>query len=312
MSNILDSGAVLPFGLLGANSAQDLVVGFNRSYKNTALKAGIVIASYAADDPFNKTGLCTEYDVQAIEQFEDKGTTSQIYRNCLSTQGFGSIPDYFEYNLRSKTLQANKGTPSFKGQNGAVALLQCLDGIGEKALVVGYLIHPDRPTKIEDTNPQLFGEYNGVAVQVNTDGSTSLTFKGSTDNDGEQNDSSQGNTVVNIATDGSFSVSHSTITMNLARSGVVTLTATGDINISNNGKTNITSQGDVSITTQGNSNVTAQGDANITATGKVVVTGSEIDLDGDQAHVLTDVSQPVIDSIFGEISVGFSLVKTGI
>lgn len=304
MDNYLDTGGVLPSGLLSGNDLSERMAGFNKTYKNYPLRAGIVNKIYAYNDPQNFTKLSTEYDVLVFEQNEDRGSTIITYKNCLASDGLGSIPDFFEKNYRVKTVNDNPtGDLNSVDQNGAIVILLCLDAVTEKAIIIGGLNHPNRQTTLTDTQPQLQGEYNGVNVAVNIDGSTSLTFKGATDNDGEPIDDSQGNTVVEIAQDGSFSVSHSTITFSLDRSGVVTLTAKGDVNINTEGQTNITTQGDTNFTTQG--------DTNITSTGKVVVTGSEIDLDGNVAHVITDISSPVIDTIFGEPQIGFSKVKTG-
>lgn len=288
MSNVMNNGTVLPSGLLGKQGSEAAITAFNRSYRNTGLKAGIVIKSYAADDPANQNGLCTEYDVATIEQFENKGSTSIIYRNCLSTQGFGSLADYFEFTLRPKTFQTNKGSITFGDQDGAIVLIQCLDNIGDKAIVVSNLIHPDRDTTITSTDPQLSGEYNGVNVQIANDGSCSLTFNGATDSKGVPIDSSQGPTEFQIMTDGSFQFNHSTITITADKSGELTITTSGDANL------------------------TIGGDVKLTASGNAIVMATEINLNGDEAQVLTNISDPVIDSIFGEPTVGNSTVQTGI
>jgi hypothetical protein len=178
---ILSNGTVLPHGLQSVRGYEANVAAFNQSYRNTGIKAGFITASYAANDPNNKSKLCTEYDVFTIEQFENKGTTSILYKNCLSSQGFGSIADFFEFTLRYKTTQNQTGAPTFSDQDGAIVLIKCLDNCGDKAIVVGNLIHPDRPTDITSIAPQMAGEYNGVAVTVNNDGSCSFTFKGATD-----------------------------------------------------------------------------------------------------------------------------------
>jgi hypothetical protein len=242
MSNILDNGTVLPYGLLAKQGAEAAVLAFNRSYRNTGLKAGIVIKSYPYNDPNNQNGLCTEYDVITIEQFENKGSTSILYRNCLSTQGFGSLADYLEYTLRPKTFQTNKGSPTFGDQDGAIVLIQCLDNVGDKAIVTGTLIHPDRTTNITSTAPQLAGEYNGVNIVVNNDGSCALTFKGATDSEGVPTDPTQGNTVLQIKTDGSFEFSHSTIDILADKSGTLSITAKADCTITATGTVTVEGQ----------------------------------------------------------------------
>lgn len=279
MDNFLENGTVLPFGLVGVNS-EAAMGGFNKSYKNTPLRLGIVIRAYPVSDNNNFTKLTTEYDVQVFEQNEDRGSTIITYKNCIAAEGIGSIPDFFE-----KTLRIREGAPTIgsnintSGQNGAVVLLQCLDGMSDKAIIVGAVTHPNRQTNLTDLQPYLEGEYNGINIQVATDGSATFTFKGATDNDGNQLDSSQGNTVVQIEKDGSFQVSHSTITFRLDKSGTATLTTSKDLNLN--------------------------------MTGKVVVTGSEIDLNGSSGDVLTTATMEVIDTIFGTPSVGVSTVKAG-
>lgn len=240
--SILPNGTVLPHGLLGLQGYEASVAAFNQSYRNTGLKAGFVVASYAASDSNNKYKISTEYDVITIEQFENKGSTSIMYKNCLSTQGFGSIADFLEFTLRPKSFQTNKGFPTFSDQDGAIVLIQCLDNCGDKAVVIGNLIHPDRPTTITSTSPQLSGEYNGVNVQIANDGSCSLTFKGATNSKGVPTDPSQGNTTFQIKTDGSFEFSHSTIDILADKSGTLTITTKADCNITANGTATVEGQ----------------------------------------------------------------------
>lgn len=288
MDNVLDNGTVLPSGLLSQQGTEAAISAFNQSYRNTGIKAGIVVKSYAPDDPFNQTGLCTEYDVLTIEQYENKGSTSILYRNCVSTQGFGSLADYLEFTLRPKTFQTNKGFTTFGDQDGAIVIIQCLNNVGDKAVVVGNLIHPDRSTTITGISPQLSGEYNGVKIAINNDGSCSLIFKGATDSKGSPIDSSQGNTELQIQSDGSFQLTNSSVTILGNKSGALTINSSGDTTINAGGKCSIVS------------------------TGKTTIDAPEIDLDGSEAQVITSVSSPVIDSIFGEPQIGFSKVRTGI
>lgn len=265
MSNILNNGAILPFGLL-SSSAHAQMAGFNKSYKNTPLRLGVVVDAYDINDSRNRTHISTEYDVVTLEQNEDKGATTITYRNCLCKDGIGGIADFFELNLRPKTQQSYKGEAiQLNGQNGTIVLIECLDGASDKAMIVGGFPNLNRETTLIDTQPRLTGEYNGVQIAVNPDGSTSLTFKGATDNNGKQVDSSQGNTVFQIKTDGSFEFNHSTITIQADRSGVLTINAKSDAN----------------ITVGGNTNITTTGTANIIAQGTTTVDGSTIKLGVD-------------------------------
>jgi hypothetical protein len=238
MDNHLPNGAVLPFGLMSAGT-ESAMAGFNKTYRNTALRMGIVVKSYDVSNASNLTKLTTEYDILVFEQMEDQGSTILTYRNCIAADGMGAIADYFERTLRVRQNSPNVNSKSLintSGQNGAVVLILCLDGVTEKAIVVGAVTHPDRPTNLAGKTAFLEGEFNGCNVQVVQDGSATFTFKGATDNYGNPIDASQGNTIVQIMTDGSFQVQHKTITFTLAKSGNVTVTATGDINVTASGK----------------------------------------------------------------------------
>lgn len=301
MDNFLDNGSVLP-GLLKESDAF-MMAGFNKSYRNFPLRIGVVTASYPVSDDNNRSKLTTEYDVLVIEQNEDKGATTIQYRNCLSSEGFGSIADFFERALRPMEKKTTKGTSiNLKGQDGAIVLLLCLDGMSDKGVIITSLTHPDRKTNLVSSSPYLEGEYNGVNVVVNTDGSTALQFKGATDNQGNPI-SSPGITEIKIAADGSFQISHSAITFKLDKSGDVTLTAKKDINVA--------AQGNIKFQVQGDASINVGGKCDITSSGKTTLTASEIDLNGSNGQILTTLSEPFTDLITGTPTNGVPTVKAG-
>lgn len=272
----LNNGAVLPHGLLGI-SDHAAMGGFNKSYRNFPLRLGVIKEIYPIDDDKNVSGLTTEYDVLVFEQNEDRGATTIIYRNCMSSEGLGSVADYFERTMRKVETKTNKGDSiTLQGQNGAVVLLLCLDGMSDKGIIISALTNPDRDTNLVDDQPRLVGEYNGVKVMINPDGSCSLVFNGATDNDGEVIDDSQGPTAINIETDGSFQIMHSTITVRLDKQGVITMTSTDDLNITCK---------DANITASGNT-VTTCTDATITASGTATVEGKTVKLGAGAAEAV--------------------------
>lgn len=256
MSNHLPNGTVLPHGLLGINSNAAMGA-FNKAYKNTSLRMGVVVASYAYNEPGNYSKLATEYDVNVFEQNENISCTNIKYRNCISAEGMGSVADFFEKNLRRQTQNGNpNGEINTSDQNGAIVILLCLDGYTDKAVIIGGLTHPDRQTDLLTTAPILSGEYNGVAVAVNTDGSTALTFKGATNNDGDVIDSSQGTTTASIEVDGTLQLQNSEITIRMDRTNKeLTLSSTGNWTVNIQGQTNITTQGEANIIAQGTTTI---------------------------------------------------------
>ncbi len=269
-SNFLDSGAVLPSGLL-THDRSLAMAGFNKSYKNYPMRLGFITKSYPASDENNHSKLTTEYDVLVIEQHEDKGVTTIIYRNCMSAEGIGAVGDFLEMNLRAITATTGKGESiKIEEQNGSVVLLMCLDGMSDKGIIIKQLTHPKRKTTLKDDQPHLEGEYNGVHIVVNSDGSTSLTFKGATDNDGKIIDDTQGPTEMSVEKDGSLQIKHKTITQRYDKNGKATLTADDD----------------VSITTKTNLNVTTTKDVNITATGNMAATMKDLMLTASGSAML--------------------------
>lgn len=295
MNNLLDNGTVLPSGLLSGSSAS-IGDAFKKTYQNCYLRVGIVIKSYSINDEGNITKRLPEYDIMAFEQNENIASTISTYKNCIAMTSFGSIADFFEANIRSLLMKSTRGvTPTFSGQNGSIVLLLCLNALSDAAIIIGCLGHPDRPTLLTNDSPHLEGEYNGVHITVNEDGSTSLTFKGATDNDGNQITPSQGNTVIQIEKDGTFQVNHSTITFRLDRNGTATLTT----------------EKDTDLNVSGNVNIVVTGDANVTTQGKTIVTAKEIHLNGEAGKILTTVTDPVIDTIFGTPTQGVPTVKAG-
>src|SRR5581483_1074195 len=312
---VLENGSVLPHGLLGENDAA-MMSGFNKSYRNFPLRIGVVMASYPVGNDRNKTRLTTEYDLLVFEQNEDKGATSILCRNCMSSEGMGSIADYFEKALRPQKKKKKKGATNLNGQDGAIVLLLCLDAMSDKAIIISSLTHPDRKTNLKDEGPFLQGEYNGVQIIVNKDGSTSLVFKGATDSEGKPTNSKQGNTTVKIEKDGSFQVDHDTILFRLDRTQkTATLNAKKDINVVAGGNINMTATGDVNVKctnanvaasakavvkSGSNTEVTAGGDCKITSSGKTTVKASQIELNGSASGITTENShQGVIDFITG-------------
>lgn len=267
MGNFLPGGAVLPSGLLDGSDRNDMA-GFNKTYRNTALRVGVIIATYPIGDQRNINGLATEYDVVCIEQNEDQGATTITYKNCINTSSLGSIADFFEKTLRQRlTQQYKSGAVRLNQQDGSTVILLCLDGSSDKALIIGGFPHPDRPTTLDSTEPQLAGEYNGVNVQIATDGTAMFTWKGPTNNDGTLVNPSQTPTVATVQNDGSFQINHKTITFRLDINGTVTLTSTGDLNVN-----------------CANANVIASGNALVQASGTATVEAPEVKLGANAAE----------------------------
>jgi hypothetical protein len=247
MSNHLPNGAVLPHGLLGEN-ADSYMDAFKKTYQNNSMRVGVITESYGIENKDNLNRLVPEYDVLVFEQNEDQGSTTINYRHCIMANALGSIADFFEMTMRPITEKKSKGpTPSPNGQNGSLVLILCLNGLSDSGIIVGALSHPDRKSTLKDAGPRMEGEYNGVNIKVEKDGSTSLTFRGATDNYGKPLDKEQGDTVIGIEKDGTFQIKHKTITQRLAKDGKTSLTADDDISNTTNKNFNVTATENIAM-----------------------------------------------------------------
>lgn len=306
---MLPNGTVLPHGLLSQDNTSG-TAGFSKSYQNHSLKVGIVARTIAVSSAENVTKLGPEYEVIVIEQDSNRGVTPITYKNCLSVDSFGSMADFFEKKLRATSKPGKHKGRSPKDQDGAIVLLLCLDGHSDKGIIISSLSHPKRSTKLVGDTIVMAGEFNGVAVQVNTDGSCTLTFKGATNNDGTAKDSSQGNTTVDIEKDGSLQIKNKGVTQrnqkdgkfSVAANDSVTITAKKEMTLTTEDKFSLKAKADASaecanlaIKASGSAmmemqslDIKAQGEANLVArmlnveaSSMVKVKSSQIVLDGN-------------------------------
>ena len=236
----LPGGGKLPSGLVDFDIAS-VMGAFNKTYNNFALRAGIVLKVYPVESDLNRSKLAPEYDVVVMEQDANRAVTPITYKNCIAANAFGSIADYFETRLRTQKKTKNKESlgRDFVGQDGAIVLMLCLDGSSEKAIIIGGVNHPNRTSKLVGEGQILAGEFNGMSIKVEDDGSANLTFKGATDNEGKPKDSSQGNTTIDIEKDGSIQIKNKGVSQRMEKQGNFT--------VENSGKTSITTKKDVSV-----------------------------------------------------------------
>jgi hypothetical protein len=155
---------------------------------------------------------------------------------------------------------------------------------------------------------------------VNPDGSCSLVFNGPTDNNGDPtNTALPGPTTFQVKPDGSFEFNHSSIDILADQgSGTLTITTKKDCSIQATGNlvvncvdANVTATGDLVAQVTGKGTISTGGDCNVTAGGKCVIQATETDVQGSTGMVLTTVTDPVVDTIFGEPTEGVPTFKAG-
>jgi phage gp45-like len=265
MSVRLPSGGILPSGLM-SRDLKTQNAGFEKKFNNNSLRIGVVIASYPTTDKQNIGKLTTEYDVLVMEQNQNKSITPLTYRNCISMEGLGSIADYFEKTFRKQKKSKNKvSSKSILNQDGAIVFLLCLDGSSEKGIIIGAAPHPNRNTKLKQ-GQVMAGEFNGISILVNEDGSANLSFKGATNNDGTPVDKSQGTTSIDIEKDGTLQIKNKGVTTRLEKAGNVLLSLAQALSIN--------AQKDASLSANAVSVKTTGGDVTVSSAQKIALEAS--------------------------------------
>jgi hypothetical protein len=251
--NFLPSGSILPSGLLDMDSGMvSRMKAFNQMYQNYGLKSGIVIKVYEIDDDENLSGLVPEYDCAVFEQTDDSGQNSIVYKNCISTDLFGGVSDFLEFRYRPQTKVDGAGNSpgasrTVELQDGSYVLLNCLNGSGYKALIVGGLTHPKRTSGLTPENGlTLLGQFNGLSFGIDLNGALTIGFQGATNNDGTPVDTTVGGTYMKIEKDGSLELSDATgETIRLDKTAqTATVASTKDMSLTAGGKLNQTSTDD--------------------------------------------------------------------
>jgi len=225
---------------------------FNKTYENYALRVGIITKSIPPTSERSISKLYQEYDVLVYEQNGNTGGAPSVYRNCTGAQSFGSIADYLEYTYRPQTKAFDGGNKiDALNQDGALVLMLCVNGQGDRGIIIAALNHPNRDPKVTDEIGLAF-EYNGLAAAIDAAGAFKITFKGATDSMGLTIDKELGETTLSVEKDGSVQFQHKGITFRLDKTGKVVLAAEGQVEITGSKGATINFKESVSLKTEGN------------------------------------------------------------
>lgn len=273
-------GSVLPEGLFGQDDLRALS-GFNRTYSNYALKAGVVVNIIESDDKKNSSGLFTEYDVAVVEQNQDVGFSLLIYRNCIRTDNLGSKADYKETKLRNSKKRGKRGPQEAQEQDGAIVLIQCLDANQEKALIVGGLGHLKRTKKLTKADGHaMISEFNGLFVGIDKEGAYSIIFNGATDTEGVPLKKDVGGSFFKILSDGSVEISDNKgQNVKFDKTGQsVSLNSTKDLNIKIGKVLNFSSGDSATLAVGKDLAIAAQGAVNLKGKSMTADIGGQMEL----------------------------------
>jgi hypothetical protein len=241
--------SIPPSSLFGKRN-RDISDFYNRSFKNYAIRKGVVLEVYEIEDENNLSKISPEYDVMTVEQDQSSGVNTTIYKNCVMMDGFGGVADFFQKKLRPvKDKQKTKSEINVENETGSIVTILCLDGISEKAIIVGSMSNPSKKVLTKEKGIHLEGEYNGINYKVNKDGELTVTFRSATNDDGTPKNEIAGGSFFKIDKTGSFEINDNnkdsikidkiaqTITLNSERS--TSVVANANLNLTSRTNTNI-------------------------------------------------------------------------
>jgi len=299
---------VPPSGLLGKVSKKQ-ISSFNKKFKNTPLRMGVVTECYEKSDEKNLNKSVPEYDVVTSESNAENGQSFVTYQNCLSTDNFGGMADFFQYKLRTNT-ETKKF--DFKKNNGSMVLILCLDGSTEKSIIIGGVNNAARNPEeaiLPEEGLHLEGEYNGMNWAVNKDGEFTLTFKSKTDNTGKPEDETAGGTYVKMDKKGSVDINtglkekeETYIRMDKENKDVglkaganVGFTAEKNIAMNASGKIQGKAKGAVEFAAEGTAKISAKSSLDLEGKSVVNVKGGNVMINGENG-VMIQGQQCMIDT----------------
>jgi hypothetical protein len=284
---------------------------YNKSFNNSLLRIGIVLAVYDIEDEGNILKISPEYDVLTIEQDTHMGMNTSIYKNCLMMDKLGGVADYFQFKLRPvKDQLKTRLNADFASETGSIVLVLCLDGISEKALIIGGMQNPSKPVLTKEKGLHLEGEYNGINYKINKDGEFTVTFRSATEDDGTPKNKEAGGSFLKIDKTGSIELNDNN---------------KESIRIDKTNKTiAVNAEKDISISTEANANITSKANTSITAKdivakaeGKVTFTSASASMFKSDAEITIDApsinlkGQDMIKAEAGQIQLLGNQVMVG-
>lgn len=131
------------------------------------------------DSPHSLSKKYLEYNVD-VQWREGMGPTSIVkFTNCLLINTFGAVADKLDYTLR---VDQKKPTGKNVTTKGAKVLVLCLNGSANTAYIIGGI----REDKGGDVNEHALSfEFNGVQVDISSEGELQIRHRGPTTIEGE-------------------------------------------------------------------------------------------------------------------------------
>lgn len=187
----LSDGTIIPSA---ANSAAfNLKHGVKHLQQVTNLKVGTIIAARTVDDTqgvnltashssagAGKKPLETVYDVK----IDDMGSRAVMYTSCKVLKPFFGVNNYFDmvHEAADNSSTFNEDTVFIsvaRSLVGSHVVILCIEGRTDAGVIMGFLQHPARPSKItKDMGLHLAFEFNGFNTSIDKDGAFKIESNG--------------------------------------------------------------------------------------------------------------------------------------
>ena len=304
-------------------------------FSNFKLQVGQVIREVPIDDPGSLSKKYNECDVIVNE---DSAIT--IYKNVRSSDTFGGLYDFNEMGHVGSATADKANQKDSKELLGSQVLVLCMYGQKERAVIVGALQHsgirsgskttkaPEAtgdgdstsrdealvklPTELpgakKEDGRRILGEFKGLRWSINKDGEFTVMYQGPKDDKGS-NTFLDTPSLIKFNKEGDIFLLDSLdqeIKIDHADKKILISSGNGDkIEIDRESSS-------INIEAGKNKTETYGGKWEINVKGKAVINAETIELNKSVGgDVLTTVTDPVIDSIFGAKTRGVTSVKAG-
>lgn len=180
MSYVLPDGTVVPAHITVGNTEQRGAPASNAITKMVYLREGFVVRRHIPGEPGYQNAPFITYDV-ACYQTDGLGAEHwPVYNQCrVAVPVGGGAVDQFHSSVRCPSGFNGTVTPEI-ASNSTRVLVQCIDGLANRAVIVGYMRHDESFQDVRENGHHRYESFNGMQFVVNKDGEYIVLFTGAT------------------------------------------------------------------------------------------------------------------------------------
>lgn len=310
-------GSVISSALDGVDSFPDARESF---YNDGYLYEGQIVQVYPVDDSQNvrsgSPGVFTVYDVL----IRDTSGGTQIASKCRAIQPMfgGSFNNFLEVLPVSPGQKAKDFGLDTVLRPGTKVLLAFICGQRAAPVIIGAMPHDNpvavraRPKKAKGTHLEM--EFQGLNVSINNDGALKIVFNTPKDNLGSPVSPDRAPTTLQIDSLGNVQVdtnANQQLKMDRVAKTIKVTNGGTSILMDQNSTLIQTDSKDTVINATAACKINTGANTEIKAGGKCTIDAPEINFNGAAGPILTEVTDPIIDYIYGAPTQGVKTVKSG-